>query len=112
MFPNLISRAPDFEHQLGACVNAMSQDDAIGQILVFERTHGTLHMRHIAGADLVDTDIDDYEMVVFDGGNTGGDTWKHVFFPRQREHCPFRGAFFLLPARETGCGAVPFHAGG
>ncbi|MFW4685233.1 uridylate kinase, partial [Pseudomonas aeruginosa] len=26
MFPDLISRAPDFEHQLGACVNAMSQD--------------------------------------------------------------------------------------
>ncbi|MCE4352092.1 uridylate kinase, partial [Xanthomonas hortorum pv. cynarae] len=22
----------------------------------------------------------------FDGGNTSGDTWKHVFFPRQREH--------------------------
>src|SRR3546814_15557176 len=84
--PDLISRTPDFEHQLGACVNAMSQDDAIGQILVFERTHGTLHMRHIASADLADTDIDDYEMVVFDGGNTRGDTWKHVFFPRQREH--------------------------
>src|SRR3546814_10006023 len=33
MFPDLISHAPDFEHQLGACVNAMSQDDAIGQIL-------------------------------------------------------------------------------
>ncbi len=30
MFPELILRAPDFEHQLGACVNAMSQDDAIG----------------------------------------------------------------------------------
>ena len=86
MFPDLISPARDFEHQLGACVNAMGQDAAIGQILVFERTHGTLHMRHIDSADLVDTDIDDYEMVVFDGGNTGGDTWKHVFFPRQREH--------------------------
>ena len=47
---------------------------------------GTLHMRHIDSADLADTDIDDYEMVVFDGGNTSGDTWKHVFFPRQREH--------------------------
>lgn len=47
---------------------------------------GTLHMRQIASADLVDADIDDYEMVVFDGGNTSGDTWKHVFFPRQREH--------------------------
>jgi hypothetical protein len=86
MFPDLISPALDFEHQLGACVNAMSQDDAIGQILVFERMSGTLHMRHIASADLVDTDVDDYEMVVFDGGNTSGDTWKHVFFPRQREH--------------------------
>ncbi|AID83406.1 MULTISPECIES: hypothetical protein [Pseudomonadota] len=86
MFPDLISPARDFEHQLGACVNAMGQDDAIGQILVFERLSGTLHMRHIASADLADTDIDAYEMVVFDGGNTGGDTWKHVFFPRQREH--------------------------
>ncbi|WP_425520365.1 uridylate kinase [Stenotrophomonas pavanii] len=47
---------------------------------------GMLHMRHIASADLADTDIDAYEMVVFDGGNTGGDSWKHVFFPRQREH--------------------------
>ena len=63
-----------------------SRDDAIGQILVFERTRGMLHMRHIASADLVDSDIDDYEMVVFDGGNTSGYTWKHVFFPRQREH--------------------------
>ena len=86
MFPDLISPTRDFEHQLGACVNAMGQDDAIGQILVFERMSGTLHMRHIASADLVDTDVDDYEMVVFDGGNTSGDTGKHVFFPRQREH--------------------------
>ena len=71
MFPDLITPASDFEHQLGACFNAMSQDDA---------------MRHIASADLMDTDVDDYEMVIFDGGNTSGDTWKHVFFPRQREH--------------------------
>ena len=34
MFPDLITPASDFEHQLGACVNAMSQEDAIGQILV------------------------------------------------------------------------------
>ena len=78
MFPDLISPTADFEHQLGACVNAMGQDDAIGQILVFERMRGTLHMRHIASADLADTDINGYEMVVFDGGNTSGDTWKHA----------------------------------
>ena len=86
MFPDLISPVSDFEHQLGACFNAMSQDDAIGQILVVERMSGMLHMRHIASAVLMDTDEDDYEMVIFDGGNTSGDTWKHVFFPRQREH--------------------------
>ncbi|OVZ13436.1 uridylate kinase, partial [Pseudomonas aeruginosa] len=28
MFPDLISPARDFEHQPGACVNAMGQDDA------------------------------------------------------------------------------------
>ncbi|MBJ2164359.1 uridylate kinase [Acidovorax sp. IB03] len=87
MFPDLISPTADFEHQLGACVNAMSQDDAIGQILVFERMHGTLRMHPIDSADLADTDIDNYEMVVFDGGSTSGDSWKHVFFPRQRAHC-------------------------
>ncbi len=87
MFPDLITPAQDFEQQLGACVNAMSQDDAIGQILVFERDKGALHMRHVAIHDLVDTDIDCYEMVVFDGGNTSGCCWKHLFFPRQRMHC-------------------------
>lgn len=82
---------PDFEQQFGACINAMSQNDAIGQILVFERMSGTLHMRHIVPLDLMDTDIERFEIVVFDGGNTSGntsgDSWKHVFFPRQREHC-------------------------
>ncbi|MBO9356009.1 uridylate kinase [Bordetella petrii] len=82
-----ITPTQDFEQQLGACINAMSQDDTIGQTLVFERKSGTLHMRHIATLDLIDTDIDRYEIVVFDGGNTSGDSWKHIFFPRQREHC-------------------------
>jgi len=86
MFPDIIPSTADFENQLGACVNAMSQDDATGQILVFERMSGTLHMRHIASTDLAETDMDTYEMVVFDGGSTSGDAWKHVFFPRQREH--------------------------
>ena len=119
MFPDLILPTPDFENQLGACVNAMSQDDAIGQILVFERMSGTLHMRHIDSADLVDTDIDDYEMVVFDGGNTSGDTETRVLSASARAllrvpslipPAPFEG-LFLPAAQENGCGAVPFPAG-
>ena len=27
--------------------------------------------------------LQEYEMIVFDGGNSAGDAWKHVFFPRQ-----------------------------
>jgi hypothetical protein len=92
MFPDLITPALDFEQQLGARVSAMCQDDAIGQTLVFERDKGMLHMRHIAIDDLVDTDIDRYDMVVFDGGTLSGDSWKHVFFPRQRTHCFVFGA--------------------
>lgn len=86
MFSNPISHTPDFDHQLEVCINAIDRDDAIGQILVFERMRGTLHMRHIASTDLVDTNINRYEMILFDCGNTSGDTWKHVFFPRQHEH--------------------------
>lgn len=77
----------DFDQQFASCISSMCQDDAFGQTLVFERARGTLHMRHIAALDLVNTDIDRYEMVVFDGGTLSGDTWKHVFFPRQRTHC-------------------------
>lgn len=78
---------PDFEPQFAACINAMSQDDAIGQILVLERTSGALLMRHIAASELTDSVTDHFEMVIFDGGNTRGDKWKHVFFPRQHGHC-------------------------
>ena len=51
------------------------------------RNKGKLHISHVATQDLVYTDIDRYEMVVFDGGNTSGKCWKHVFFPRQRTPC-------------------------
>ena len=89
----------------------MSQDDAIGQILVVERMSGMLHMRHIASADLMDTDVDDYEMVIFDGGNTSGDTWKHRVLSASARALlrvpsltsgPFRGAFSLYAAQECG----------
>ncbi|VFR23747.1 hypothetical protein ANDA3_1204 [plant metagenome] len=78
---------PDFDRQFGACINAMSQDDAVGQTLVFDRYHGGLRMRPIEALSLLDSDVQAYEMVLFDGGNTCGDRWKHVFFPRQRVHC-------------------------
>ena len=109
MFPDLITPVSDFEHQLGACFNAMSQDDAIGQILVVERMSGMLHMRHIASADLMDTDVDDYEMVIFDGGNTSGTRGSMCSSASARAllrvpsltSSPFRG-LFSYAARNAG----------
>lgn len=76
----------DFDEQLMACISFMCHEGATGQTLVFEREKGKLNMREIDTSDLVDTSIDSYEMVLFDGGNIDGDCWKHVFFPRQRTH--------------------------
>ncbi|MFJ5483763.1 uridylate kinase [Pectobacterium actinidiae] len=76
----------DFDQQFGVCINAMSHDDATGRTLVFDRCHGCLRMREVEALSLADEDVQAYEMVLFDGGNTHGDRWKHVFFPRQRVH--------------------------
>lgn len=78
---------PDFDQQFGACINAMTQDDAVGQTLVLRRHDAELRMHQIDTFCLLDADIGRYEMVLFDGGNTHGDRWKHVFFPAQRAHC-------------------------
>lgn len=80
------AESADYDEHFHACINAMSQDDATGQTLVFLRDDGRLHMRHIATLDLLGPGTDRYEMVLFDGGNTHGDRWKHVFFPAQRLH--------------------------
>ncbi|MBP0714241.1 hypothetical protein ABXK61_13060 [Burkholderia sola] len=76
----------DFDQQLIACVDAMSQPDAVGQTMVFERPDGELRMRQVDTRQLLETPIDRYEMVLFDGVHTHGDRWKHLFFPAQRLH--------------------------
>lgn len=86
MFPDLIASTQDFEQQLGACIDSMRQDDACGETLAIERRDGSLHVRHILNPEDPAIDFDRYELVVFDGGTTAGDSWKHVFFPREREH--------------------------
>lgn len=77
---------PDFDQQLQACIDAMAQDDAVGRTWVIVREKAGLHLRHIATLDLLETGLDRYEMVLFDGGNKHGDRWKHVFFPMHRKH--------------------------
>lgn len=77
----------DYDQQLRACVEAMAQPDAIGHTVVLQRSNDELQLHQIDTASLLDTNLHRYEMVLVDGGSTGGDRWKHVFFPRQRMHC-------------------------
>jgi hypothetical protein len=78
---------PDFDQQLAACINSMTQNEAAGQTLVFERNHGELRMHQVDTLDLLSTGVDHYELVLFDSGNAHRDRWKHLFFPMQRAHC-------------------------
>jgi hypothetical protein len=78
--------AADFDQQLAACIEAMSQDNSTGQILAFARDGDHLQMLPIQPRDLAGIGRKRYEMLLFDGGNTQGERWKHVFFLTQRMH--------------------------
>lgn len=72
-----------FQHEVGICIDCMLQDDAHGQTIVFVRENGDLVPKTIS-ADTIDlNNLQQYEMILFDGGNSAGDTWKHTFFPKQ-----------------------------
>lgn len=72
-----------FRHEVGCCIDCMLQDDARGETIVFVRQGDSL-VPKVINAEAVDLDnLQQYEMILFDGGNSAGDTWKHVFFPKQ-----------------------------
>lgn len=72
-----------FRHEVAVCIDCMLQDDARGETMVFVREGASL-IPKIISADAIDLDnLQQYEMILFDGGNSAGDTWKHTFFPKQ-----------------------------
>lgn len=76
-----------FQHEVAICCDLMLQDDARGQTMAFVRKDGSL-VPQVVSADSLDLEnLGQYEMILFDGGNSAGDTWKHVFFPRQQKDC-------------------------
>ena len=75
-----------FRHEVAICIDCMLQDDARGETLVFVREDGHL-IPKVVSADAIDLEnLQQYEMILFDGGNSAGDTWKHTFFLKQLQH--------------------------
>lgn len=77
----------DFRFEVMICIDLMNQRDSVGETLVLFREDQRLHIQRIDSMDLADADLDRFEMILFDGGNTSGDLWKHAFFPHQKRHC-------------------------
>ncbi|MNR71847.1 hypothetical protein D3C71_25250 [compost metagenome] len=72
-----------FARALAVHLNSMRQDDAVGAIYALRRGDASRQMARLSPHDFEPEDIDQFEFVLFDGGNTAGDLWKCAFFPQQ-----------------------------
>lgn len=70
-----------FNQQVAHCMDCMLQDDARGQVMVFERMEGQLVPAYLRPDEIDLTHLNRYELILFDGGNTSGDSWKQIFHP-------------------------------
>ena len=76
----------EFKNKVGICINSMLQNDARGQTMIFMCKEAGL-VPEVVNAESIDIDnLQEYEMILFDGGNSHGDLWKYVFFPRQLQY--------------------------
>ena len=99
MSENLQNAAVHFGQEaiarFGSCLNSYFQDDATGKAYVIYRSGRTdlgmsgmtmCRTESIAQA-ISDTErigeLDQYEMIVVDSGNSHGDSWIATFYPRQ-----------------------------
>lgn len=75
-----------YQEILGHAIDCMLQDDSRGQAMVFIREGAQLVPQTIDPGAIDLENLEQYEMVLIDGGNSAGDSWKHVFYPKQGLH--------------------------
>lgn len=71
-----------FKQKLDIAINCMLQNDACGEVIAFKREAGNLKANKIDDIGSISSDFDQYEAILFDGGNVHGDAWKYIFFPK------------------------------
>lgn len=78
-----VFKAIAFRDAVARCVDCMLQYDARGETMVFIRIDGYLKTS-VVKADTIDlNNLVQYDMILFDGGNSAGDSWMHTFHPLQ-----------------------------
>lgn len=75
-----------FEEAIAYCIDSMLQDDARGEVLALYRHDEKLKMIKINAHDIDLKNLEQYEMLIFDGGNSSGDLWKEIFHVQQKQH--------------------------
>jgi len=83
----------EYDHQLGIAINSMSQDDSTGTVYAMLRNDSVLKTVQFDSSmeslgDFLDKVSVLGEVIIFDGGNSHGDSWKWTFFP-QVQKCVF-----------------------
>ena len=92
-----MKKSTHFNDMLTSTIARMTKDDAAGETIVFYRSmKGELLVDKVKPDSISTDNMLQYEMVLFDGSNSRGEAWKHVFFPytqqeffsREREASP------------------------
>lgn len=76
----------EFRHEVALCIDCMLQDDAVGETIVFVREGSSLVPKTMSADAIELNHLTQYEMILFDSGNKFGDCWKHVFYPKLKQH--------------------------
>lgn len=76
--------APAFFQALARFIAEMRREDAKGQAYAMARTDTGLELAPISLTTLDSYMTGDLEMLVLDGSNSSGDSWKALFHPKQR----------------------------
>lgn len=78
--------AQDFKLSLEMCCDYMQDENAVGGAYVFTRDETGLHMYQVSPEAIIPELLSQYDLVLFDAGNSFGDSWMHVFHPKQQAH--------------------------
>jgi hypothetical protein len=86
----------------------MCQDDATGTVVALSRVRGVLVSRQLSRDQILSLHANtgaDFEALIFDGGNTAGDAWKHIFLPQERAELFVRDApdYLIPPGPSASC---------
>lgn len=86
------SRFTPFQMEVAKYCDAMLQDDAVGSAYALIREENQTFLSLVRLELMSDTkglnmeNLEQYEAIIFDGGNTSGDLWKHISFPKMKAH--------------------------